>query len=251
MSPLLACVAFVLGPGAQEPLKGKDPAQSLAAAAEAMGKVKGLTANLSVRGSVTDTISGQVSMKEQIARLKGKLEVWCRDHRYVVKTVSEGYVRDAELDEQQRAAAAPAVNPLMILREALAAGSAAEGGPDERVGDADCRVVSAAASEGVKKAQVPMMFQKLRGTVESSLSARLDPAASVSTYRIWIGKKDARVRKIVWEVAPRISEAGVVGIKALAGAVNKLSATYTVTYSGFDTEVKLPVPPEVAAQLKP
>lgn len=238
-------LALVLG---QDILKEKTPVEGVAAATEAMKAVGGWRGGLSAKGTgVTEEYTAVVRAKDAVAKLGGKAELWCREH---VTVIGSSGRKLSEADEGEARVAGPAVNPAMIVREALAAepGKAWEG--DEKVGDTACRVLTASATTDQKKAQMGLMFEKLRGGAEASLANRLDPAASVSNYRLWISRKDGRVRKVAWEVQPKISGAGVVGLGALAGVVNKISVTYTLTVAEFDPKPELKVPAEIEKALK-
>jgi hypothetical protein len=244
MVPLLVAGAAFL---VQDVLKERTPADAVKLAAEAMKKVEGCRVALNVRGTgLAEEFSGIMRPKDALAHLTGKIDLWCREH---VTVLGASGRKLEEAEEGELRVAGPAVNPAMIVREALAAAPGAFDAA-EKVGEVDCRVLTAAATAEQKKVQMALMFQKLRGSVEASLANRLDPEASVSSYRIWIARKDGRVMKVVWEVQPKISGAGVVGLGALAGAANKVQAVYTVTLSEFDKKADLKPPEAVQKAFK-
>ena len=227
------------------------PAGAFKATAAAMKRAPNYEATLVVRaGSATETFGATVRPGDATAMLKAKLEVWCREHAYAAKTVSGTFVREAKLDAQQRRVVAPAVNPQMIVREALGSTPESAWAGEEKVGGVDCRIAACAAPTSLKKIQIPMMFEKLRGPTQANLKKQLDPATSVSSYRIWIGKQDGRVYKVRWVVEPKIGRSGALG-GLLAGAANKgLKAIYTLTVRRYDKKIKLRVPKKAAEALK-
>lgn len=226
------------------------PADAVKAAEAAHKKRKGFAATLVVKPEgAAQTYSGPVRVKDAVAKLDGdNADVWCKDHVYAAKSAGGAYKRVNDLDVGERPAAAPAVNPQMIVAEFLRSTPDVKFGGEEKIGDAACKIVTATAPQELRQTQIEVIFDKLAGATMGNLAKRLDAAASVSTYRAWIDAKGG-IRKIEWTIEPKISGAGISGLGALGGAASKrLGAVYTLTLGEGDG--KLDVPDEVSALLK-
>ena len=232
-------------------LKGKNPKAALAMAKKGMKKAGGYHVKLKVAARDQNLeYTCMVRAKEVLAKLEGAAEVYAKQHKYAAKNDAGEYVRPSEIGGEAGGSAAAAVNPQMVLLELLKSKPAAKWEADEALEEIECKVLTAEAPEKIKKMQVEMMVVKIKEAKQYGLHKRVDAKKSKSTYRVWIGKKDARIYKIAWTLEPKFN---LKGLPLPPGAEDQLagfSAAYTLELSKFGEGIEFAVPKGAAKLIK-
>lgn len=231
-------------------LKGKAPKAALGLADKEMKKLESYGGKLS--GSANDqqvAYACQVVVKGAQAKMEGGTEIYAKEHKYAAKTSGGDYAAPGDIGGQEGAQAAAAVNPQMILLEALGCDVGKEWSTDDVVGEAECKVLTADAPEKLKKAQIETFLAKVKEAAQYGLDKRADLKASVSTYRVWIGKEDLKIHKIEWSLQPKFDLKGLPMAEQYASALENIKADYTYEFD-FGAAVEFAIPKEAEKVMK-
>lgn len=231
-------------------LKGKSPKDAVGLAGKEMKKLKSYAGKLS--GTANEQkldYACQAIVKGAVAKMEGGTEVYAKEHKYAAKSSAGDYAAPGDMGGEEGAQAASAVNPQMMLLEALSADVAKEWGPEDAVGDAPCKVLTADAPEKLKKAQIETFLSKVKEAAQYGLDKRADLKNSVSSYRIYVGKLDLKIHKIEWSLQPKFDLKGLPVPEEYASALENMKADYVFEFD-YVTAVEFAVPKEAEKVMK-
>ena len=121
----------------------------------------------------------------------------------------------------------------------------------DTVNGVECKIAESSADEKTMVAQINEFAAKsaeLRRFGISNISGYIDKKESRSLYKIYIGKSDLRIHKIVWELEPVIKAGSIPG--GFEPPTDQLKADYELKFSKFNEDLDIEIPKMVKKKFR-
>lgn len=243
----LASVQGQEGKEKDDKIGERKAAQIVAMGVDATSRLKGYHCKLSTSAAGEGPMEHDGVILRDVAAMTGAYDVYARADKYAVKH-GERFVSPQEVDGEEGAKYAAFRNPHLFLGDLTKLAGTARWTGEEEVDGAPCKVAELLADDKTLMAQFDELTKKVKRLREfGKISGYLDRKESRSVFKVWIAHSDLRIRKIVWDLEPRVKKGALPpGVDI---PTDKLRAHYELTHSQFDEALEVDIPKEAKAKL--
>jgi len=252
------CLALVAGfQGDEDKIAKLKAPQVLAKAQPAWAKRKGchfkaeiVSALLSKEGFAPETIGFEGTLIRDFAAFHGSADLFARGREKLIKGKDGLFAEPVKTDGQTNRTGVITRNPSLLLADLFRFSGSAVYGGDEKIGEFDCRIIETAADERSLLDQVKEVtggLKRLEAFFIKDLTAVTDRKKSTSVYQAWISRTDFTVARIDWTLTIVVNKKNIPFEPDKVPDQHELK--YSYTFSKFDTELQIDVPPAVKSVL--
>jgi hypothetical protein len=242
-------LAALLISGGDDKIGKKKPAQIVPETARETLKQKGV--HVKVEGKALEqSLSLEGIMRGDFSFLKGTVHLFLKADKTLVESENK-YLPPDELGGAEGGIGAATKNPGQMVAEFGMCPAKAKFEGDEKVGEVECKVVTAEAEKDLIVRQVREISSKVKeAKTIGDMSAMLDKQQSTSKYKAWIGKSDLKIYKMEWALNPKfVIPPGLPVPPGATDFLKRLEGTYTVTFADYNKDIDVEVPKEVKKKL--
>lgn len=175
--------------------------------------------------------------------LQGEAELYGRGPEKLIRKDKE-FVEPRAVDGKTNRVGIVTRNPAVVVADLFRFAAAATFGADEKIGDADCRILETAADEkavGEHIKEVSGGLKTLDKYFIKDLLSVSERKKSTSVYKAWLKKADLMPVRIEWTLTIVVSQGSIGG----EDGPGQFDVRCVYHFSKFDSELDVELPPPV------
>lgn len=230
----------------------------VAASVRNMLKLKGLlfTEAFSA-GFRRSTLEGE--MKKDFCKMTGNTEVYNRRNITLIKDKGGRFAPPDKVTGEEEKRDIMARSPVAFYSMISACARSAVWMDEEELDDVACRVLECRADAKMMKEQVKEYCSSGRVGREFGffdMADFVDYEQTTSIFKVWIGKEDLRIYKILWNLDPVAKDNAIPGGRPgmgrpdLRAGESASAVEYTFTFREHDEEPEIDIPAVIRSKLK-